>query len=177
MSFTNPDRARNFTFSHLLTRDAAYDALLASNRRALHSAAADGLTGRLTPGTPDELMHLARVQDHLEVAERWEEAHQRCCARLRRRVGLGRLDGWAEMSKHAEELWRRAHERNPALPSWSAAFANATALYLGLTSQLEEATVWANRALSLARSAGEVAEEALALNHCGLARHYAGERD
>jgi tetratricopeptide (TPR) repeat protein len=170
-----PDRRQRFEFRHLLTRDAAYEALLASNRRALHAVAADVLKSRLMTGSPEELSQLAIWQSHLELAQRWEEAHRVCCTRLLRRANLGRLDGWLGLAEHAAALWDKARQRDHSLAETSPDFANAQGLYFGLTSKMAEAAAWAERALALARETEDTAQEALAYNNCGLARHYSGQ--
>ncbi|HES58358.1 MAG TPA: hypothetical protein ENO21_02900, partial [Firmicutes bacterium] len=70
--------AGQFMFEHVLTREAAYDSLLKSNRRLVHGAAADALAADLTPGSPAEVALLPQLVDHLERAGRQAEAHDRC---------------------------------------------------------------------------------------------------
>jgi tetratricopeptide (TPR) repeat protein len=169
-----PDSLQAFAFSHRLTRDAAYDALLASNRRKLHSAAADALARGLDIGAPDELPLLRRLIDHLSAAERWAEAHHRGCVLLLRRAVLGRTADWEALAAQVRELWERARAVDPALPPGSAPLCNAWALYLALTGRMDEARCAGEEALGLARAAGDRSQQAAALVHCGIATHYAG---
>jgi tetratricopeptide (TPR) repeat protein len=166
---------REFAFLHRLTCDAAYRALLASNRRALHSAAADALLGGLRFGTPDEAPRLAQLIGHLRRAERWGEAHRYSCKLLQRRANLGRVDGWEEQAAAAQELWERARQADPALPPRTAALCNAWAMYLAMTGRPAQAQPWSEQALGLARAAGDAEQTALALNSGGMAAHYSGE--
>lgn len=68
-----------YFFEHLLTREAAYRALLAANRRTLHSLAANALASLINPGSADEWNLLPHLIEHLALAGRHQEAHERCC--------------------------------------------------------------------------------------------------
>jgi tetratricopeptide (TPR) repeat protein len=172
-----PNRRQQFEFRHLLTRDAAYEALLDNNRRALHAAAAEVLATRIQPGAPDELPRLPSLQRHYELAGLWREAHDTACRNLLRRSHLGRHDGWVELAEHAQELWELVRASDPQLPAWSAAYANAYSLYAGHIGQIEQASLWAGRALELAEADGNQEHYAAALIHNGMASHFAGKHD
>jgi tetratricopeptide (TPR) repeat protein len=168
------ERRAGFAFNHLLTQQAAYGALLGSNRRALHSAAADALAARIVPGAPDEASLLARLVAHLEAAQRWPEAFGRCCTLLNRLDALGRFDNWDGTLGYAAALWRRARAADPALPEESSELVNARASGCAHTGRLDEARALAQRALELARQQGHRAAEARAINNLGIAAHFGG---
>lgn len=70
-----PDR---YLFTHLLTRDAAYQSLLKHNRTLLHKLAADSLLALHPEGTAGELDARLAASDHYKHAGlQWEELEQR----------------------------------------------------------------------------------------------------
>jgi tetratricopeptide (TPR) repeat protein len=68
-----------FRFHHRLTRDAAYYALLTTNRQRLHSAAADMLLARRVPGAAEDSVLVNELWQHLAAAGRYAEAHRWSC--------------------------------------------------------------------------------------------------
>jgi tetratricopeptide (TPR) repeat protein len=166
----------HFVFSHLLTREAAYGALLDRNRASIHSVAADVLAEGLIAGAPDELSRLIAVQQHLELAERWAEAHAICCQLLSRRASMGRFEYWEQAAQHAGLLWERGRLADSALPAESAPYCNAWAQYLALTGRAAEGSQWGDRAIAAARVLGDNVQLAVALSNCGLCAQYSGDQ-
>lgn len=169
---SSSQRSARFAFPHLLTKDAAYAALLAVNRRALHSAAADELAQRYVPGTPGALAALLQLQRHLEGAERWQEAHSRACAVLDLRVDLGRTADWERLAVHAAGLWQRARRQDPALPDSSPELLLSRARYCAWIGELSEAHDCAGAAYRLAAATGNALLQANALNQQGNAHFF-----
>lgn len=99
--------AESYFFEHILTREAAYSALLEHNRRALHSLAADTLSGRLQPGTIDEWELLGPLALRLEAAGRFQEAHASLTGQLMLMAETGRYSGWEGAETAAVRCWRQ----------------------------------------------------------------------
>lgn len=99
--------SESYFFEHILTREAAYSALLERNRQALHSLAADTLAGRLQPGTIEEWELLGPLALHLEAAGRFQEAHARLAEQLILMAETGRYRGWEAAALAAERCWRQ----------------------------------------------------------------------
>jgi tetratricopeptide (TPR) repeat protein len=167
-------RDGRFTFAHLLTRDAAYWALLASNRAALHRRAAEVLTARLVNGSPEEVPLLGRIVGHLEAAGDYARAHAQGCTLLLRRAALGRLQQWEAALAELERLWELARRADPALPATPAIALNVRASCLTHTNHMPEAREAAQAALALARQEQSPLQIAMALNGCGIVAHYSG---
>lgn len=108
-----------YAFEHLLTREAAYAALLERNRCALHSLAADVLSARLRPGTLEEWELLPLICDHLNAAGRVLEAHERRCELLVLMAQTGRFEAWERSLDAARGNWEAARQADPALPGAS----------------------------------------------------------
>lgn len=117
-----------YAFEHLLTREAAYSALLERNRSALHSLAADVLSARLRPGTLDEWERLPLICNHLTAAGRALEAHERLCELLALIAQTGRFEAWERSLGAARSNWEAARQADPALPAASPGLAYCEAL-------------------------------------------------
>ncbi|MCC7479515.1 hypothetical protein IT575_13805 [bacterium] len=98
----------SYYFEHLLTREAAYSALLEHNRRTLHRASAELLTARIVPGSQSEWELLPQLAAHLEAAAEWPAAHRRWCEVLRLAARSGHRDRCPEFSRRAEHCGRMA---------------------------------------------------------------------
>jgi tetratricopeptide (TPR) repeat protein len=172
-----PAPAARFAFPHLLTREAAHNALLASNRRALHSAAADALARQVVAGAPDEVALLRRLIGHLAAAQRWPEAHRHCCELLRQRIGEDIAAEWLAWAAQAQTYWTLARQGDRALPEQSARLVQVWTLYYGLGGQLTQAQAQAELGLALARQQADPQVYAGALLSSGMVQHYAGQQD
>ncbi|MCC7479514.1 tetratricopeptide repeat protein [bacterium] len=98
----------SYFFEHLLTREAAYSALLEHNRRALHSLAADLLGGRIVPGSQSEWELLPQLAGHLSAAGRSTEARDALCAQLVLMAESGRYERWDGICAELSALSRVA---------------------------------------------------------------------
>jgi predicted ATPase/class 3 adenylate cyclase len=83
--FPDDDGGKNYTFTHALLRDAAYDSLLRDDRRALHLRVARALQ-HLDPHTVEQqpevfAHHLTEAGVAQEAASYWMEAARRSLAR------------------------------------------------------------------------------------------------
>jgi tetratricopeptide (TPR) repeat protein len=165
----------NYSFEHLLTRDASYAALLASNRRMLHSLTADALQQRIVPGNPDELALAEQRLWHLQHAERWQAAHSCCCTVMQLRTMLGATSGWEQLAAQAARFWQLAREQDPSLPQRSAAEVNIWSYYSSVHGMISEGRQLAFEAAELARQAGNDEQLAFAFNNVGIAMISGGD--
>jgi DNA-binding SARP family transcriptional activator/predicted ATPase len=62
-----------FVFKHALVQKVAYDSLIGSDRKVLHSRLIDAVEARL-PHLIDD--HVERLSEHAVIAERWDKAEQ-----------------------------------------------------------------------------------------------------
>jgi tetratricopeptide (TPR) repeat protein len=124
-------QAGQYYFLHLLTRDAAYAALLDKNRRLLHSSAAQALEARLAPGTAEEAAQLGTVARHWRGARRWRQAHAQLCRQLKLLAHAGVEVDWEARRAEADCLWQLARQDDPGLPplSWQRACVKAQREY------------------------------------------------
>jgi tetratricopeptide (TPR) repeat protein len=157
-----------YFFEHLLTREAAYRALLPHNRRVLHSAAADILAALLRPGTVDEWAQLPELARHLAAAGRYAEAHTRWTELLLTAATTGRDAQWEEWEAAALDALRAAHPGDAAPPCTSAGLELARTEVVMRQMQYVPARAGFARALDLAAAAHDKRIEALALRRLGL---------
>jgi DNA-binding CsgD family transcriptional regulator/tetratricopeptide (TPR) repeat protein len=99
------DPAERYQFRHALVQEAAYDALLPSERRILHAAYARAIEARPAAGG------VAEASRHVELAHHWTAAHDRVRA-LTAAIAAGDASravyAYAEAARqyeHAIELW------------------------------------------------------------------------
>jgi tetratricopeptide (TPR) repeat protein len=158
------DRLR---FVHRLTADAAYGALLASNRRALHSAAADTLAARYVAGSPGDREALTELVEHLMHAGRSAEAFRRLCSLLLLSVETGFTAGWDGLAERAQLLWTELRTDDPTLPELATDFLRARAAFHRNQGRLDEAAADFDKMLRQSRTAQDRQMEAAALYGLG----------
>lgn len=167
----------DYAFEHVLTRDAAYGALLSHNRRLLHGLAADALAGRIVTGTAQEWELLPLLVEHLAAAGRYAEAHRRACRMLRLHADVMRAAGLEEWLARALDLWRQAWPA-AALPPGehppSAPFLLALTEREWRCGDYPQAEKLARRALQIAEAAGDTPEQSAALRSLGVLAHDLG---
>lgn len=122
-----PARPEPYSFSHVLTREAAYRALLERNRQQLHSLTADALASRLQPGSSGQWVILPALATHLVAAGRHTEAHRCWCDLLRLAGRCGVLERAGEWEAAALASLQASHTGGAAAPATSAALELARA--------------------------------------------------
>jgi tetratricopeptide (TPR) repeat protein len=153
---------QRLAFVHRLTQDAAYGALLRSNRLLLHSAAADALAPQVVRGSAAEGDLLAQLAEHLAAAGRWAEAHRRCCELLEVRATAGLFAGWQRWVERAASTWEQAHPGAGPAEQSSALLLNALTARAATQGDLQQAAELARRAAALAVAAHDSAAAARA---------------
>jgi tetratricopeptide (TPR) repeat protein len=158
-----------------LTRDAAYHALLDTNRRALHRAAAQVLRVLDVPGAPGEGALLEELIHHASQGTDWPLAHRLAGRLLKLKLSGGDRSGWHAVAARAEEYWQRARAADPALPVESAQLLMMRGDYARRSGDLPQAQVLLQRALDVARAGQDVHLAASILNTLGLLAMNTGE--
>ncbi|MDQ3024044.1 MAG: tetratricopeptide repeat protein, partial [bacterium] len=162
-------------FTHMLTQQAAYSALMQHNRRALHSAAASVLEGQLVPGSAAESDILPELATHLLKAGAPGEAHRRACQLLALKAHSGRFENWEQWETFARASWMSLRRDNIALADDSCALLTAQAARCAVRGQWDEARSYFEDALALAREARDTAVEAALLCSLGSLQRGSGE--
>jgi tetratricopeptide (TPR) repeat protein len=167
---------QRFRFAHRLTEDAAYCALLRSNRAVLHSAAADALAEALVHGGAEESGLLARLAGHLADAGRWAEAHLRYCELLEANATAGQFQAWEHWVERAVAAW----DHDPAQPprpatGHSALLVNALGARCLIRGELDAAQRLSQRALELAQAQQDPASAARAHLRLAIAQRTLGQ--
>jgi class 3 adenylate cyclase/tetratricopeptide (TPR) repeat protein len=153
-----------YFFEHLLTREAAYRALLPHNRRVLHSTAADVLAALHRRGTVDDWTQLPELARHLKAAERHAEAHTRWAELLQLAAMSGQEAQWDEWEAAALAELPPAEGGAPTSPSLE--LARAERILRGWDYPAARSAF--ERTLELARAAGDRRTEAAALRRLGM---------
>jgi tetratricopeptide (TPR) repeat protein len=146
-----------YHFSHRLTSEAAYAALLGQNRQLLHHHAADALRTRIIRGSAGEPVLLLQLLEHFEHSARWEDAYRCACELVETWARAGRPGADMTVMLQRAQLARdkAAHEfqARPPVELWLAQAAQAE-----LQGQLATAEELAAQALAVASSADAVLE-------------------
>ena len=162
-----------FAFRHALIQDAAYASLLRRDRRGLHAAAAEELTGRfrdLVAATPEVVAHhFVGAEEQLTGAEWYERAGRRAAERAALREARAHFEKGIEV---IEDLAPSA-ERSRRLLSLNVLLGNTLMGGAGIGSDAVR-PVW-ERAIAVAEEVEDHEELTAALN--GLAVYHADRAD
>lgn len=164
-------------FQQVLTREAAYGALLSVNRERLHGLAATILAEGLAPGTADERDLLRELVGHLEAAGRPAAAHRRCCELLLVLDNLGHNEEWVEWEARARELWKTAWRERSDLPLVSVESLRAEAFHAHGQGRIDDAEKLYRRAHEMYVEARDSKGEAAMLGALAKIHRVRGRTD
>lgn len=156
-----------YFFEHILTREAAYGALLRTNRVVLHRMAARVLTDLLIPGTAGEWEILPELVRHLETVEEYSAAHKRSCDMLLLMAHTGRYDQWASWETKAQKFWDNLRERESETNPVSANLLYVRGWQHYCLGRVDEAKNCYTQALEIAKRRNDRHDEATILNFLG----------
>jgi class 3 adenylate cyclase/tetratricopeptide (TPR) repeat protein len=166
-----------YFFEHLLTREAAYGALLQRNRRLLHSTAADVLAGMIVPGTLSEQQLLPKMILHLGAAGRHREQYNACSGLLLVLALSGQLERWEQWEQVAQGALDQASQGAETAARCSSAWLRAYAVRDWQLGNAEAARELYERALTCSREEGNLLAEAKALSGLANLKSSAGALD
>jgi len=166
-----------YFFEHVLTHEAAYGALLKSNRSVLHGIAADMLTEMLVPGTAAEWEILPDLVRHLEEVGDFARSHERCCQLLMLMAHTGMYEQWMHWEERARAAWAELRRACPPLPQVSASLLTVQGWQHYCHGRMMDAEENYEQALSIAMASGDRRREGNTYNFLGTLHRNQGRVD